>query len=86
VYDDNFLFAANKHDKGEKKVLGNTFAAGGGYEEGVELIHLLATHISTAKFISRKLAIRFVSDAPPQTLVDKMTRTFLDKNGHIKEV
>jgi uncharacterized protein (DUF1800 family) len=86
VYDDNFLFAANKHDKGEKKVLGNTFAAGGGYEEGVELIHLLATHISTAKFISRKLAIRFVSDAPPQTLVDKMTRTFLDKDGNIKEV
>jgi len=86
VYDDNFLFAANKHDKGEKKVLGVTFPAGGGYEEGEKLIHLLATHPSTAKFISKKLAVRFVSDAPPQSLIDKMAKTFLEKDGDIKEV
>jgi len=86
VYDDNFLFAANKHDKGEKKVLGVTFPEGGGYEEGTKLIHMLATHPSTAKFISRKLAVRFVSDVPAQSLVDKMTKTFLDKEGDIKQV
>lgn len=55
VYDDNFLFAANKHDRGEKKVLGQTFPAGSGYEEGVKLIHMLATHSSTARFISKNL-------------------------------
>lgn len=86
VYDDNFLFAANKHDRGEKKVLGVLFPAGGGYEEGLKLIHLLATHPSTAKFISKKLATRFVSDAPPQSLVDKMTSTFLATEGDLKEV
>ncbi len=86
VVEDNFLFAANKHDKGEKKVLGVNFPADGGYEEGVKLIHLLATHTSTAKFISHKLAIRFVSDNPPQSLVDKMAKTFLEKEGNIKEV
>jgi uncharacterized protein (DUF1800 family) len=86
VYDDNFLFAANKHDHGEKKVLGTTFPAGGGYEEGVKLVHLLATHPSTAKFIARKLAVRFVSDVPPQSLVDKMAKSFIDKDGDIKEV
>ncbi len=86
VYDDNFLFAVNKHDKGEKKVLGQTFSAGGGYEEGVRLIHILATHPSTANFIARKLAVRFVTDNPPQSLVDKMAKTFLDKEGDIKEV
>lgn len=86
VYDDNFFFAANKHDKGEKKVLGHVFPAGGGYDEGVKLIHILATHPSTAKFISRKLAVRFVSDDPPQTLVDKMAKTFSEKEGDIKEV
>jgi hypothetical protein len=86
VYDDNFVFAANKHDGGEKIVLGTTFPAGAGYEEGVKLIHLLATHPSTAKFISKKLAVRFVSDAPPQSLVDKMAKTFLEKEGDIKEV
>ncbi|HVF96748.1 MAG TPA: DUF1800 domain-containing protein, partial [Flavisolibacter sp.] len=57
VYDDNFVFAAAKHDKSEKKVLGVTFSAGGGYEEGVKLIHLLATHSATARFISKKLAV-----------------------------
>ncbi|HVF80458.1 MAG TPA: DUF1800 domain-containing protein [Flavisolibacter sp.] len=86
VYDDNFLFAANKHDGGEKKVLGTTFPAGAGYEEGVKLIHLLATHPSTAKFIAKKIAIRFVSDAPPQSLVDKMAKTFLHNDGDIKEI
>jgi len=86
VHDDNFMFAAQKHDKGEKKVLGVTFPAGGGYEEGLKLIHLLATHPSTAKFISKKLATRFVSDAPPQSLVDKMAKTFLEKEGDIKQV
>lgn len=86
VYDDNFYFAANKHDKGEKKVMGVTFPAGGGYEEGIQLIHLLATHPSTAKFIARKLAVRFVSDAPPQSLIDKMAKTFSEKDGDIKEV
>lgn len=86
VVDKDFLFAANKHDKGEKKILGVVFPAGGGYEEGLQLIHLLATHTSTAKFISRKLAVRFVSDNPPQSLIDKMTKTFLEKEGDIKEV
>lgn len=86
VVDGDFVFAANKHDKQEKKVLGVTFAAGGGYDEGVKLIHLLATHKSTAKFISRKLAVRFVSDNPSQSLVDKMAKTFFETNGDIKEV
>ena len=86
VYDDNFLFAANKHDKGEKKVLGQAFTSGGGYEEGVRLIHILSTHPSTAKFISRKLAIRFVSDNPSQSLIDKMAKTFIEKEGDIKQV
>ena len=86
VVDGDFLFAANKHDKGEKKVLGVKFPAGGGYEEGEKLIHMLASNPSTAKFISKKLAVRFVSDNPPQSLIDKMAKTFLEKNGDIKEV
>lgn len=86
IMDGDFVFAANKHDKQEKKVLGVTFAAGGGYDEGVKLIRMLAAHKSTAKFISRKLAVRFVSDNPPQSLVDKMAKTFQETNGDIKEV
>lgn len=85
-HDGDFLFAMNNHDISEKKVLGKTFTAGGGYEEGVSLFKMLANHPSTAKFISGKLAVRFVADEPPASLVDKMANTFLKKNGHIKEV
>ncbi|GGK73517.1 hypothetical protein GCM10011405_22040 [Rufibacter glacialis] len=86
VLEEDFRFAANKHDKGKKVVLSKEFAANGGYEEGVELIKLLAHHPSTARFISKKLAVRFVNDNPPQTLIDKMAKTFTEKGGDIQQV
>ena len=86
VHDGDFLFAVNRHDNKEKTVLGKTFAANGGYEEGVKLLSMLAHHPSTAKFICKKIAVRFVSDNPPESLIDKMTKTFIDKDGDIKEV
>jgi uncharacterized protein (DUF1800 family) len=86
VHEGDFFFNANRHDKGEKTVLGHVFPAGGGYEEGVELLGMLAQHPSTARFISRKLAVRFVSDEPPASLIDKMAKTFLERNGDIRQV
>lgn len=86
VHEGDFLFNANRHDKGEKKVLGLNFAAGGGYEEGGQLLEMLASHPSTAAFITRKIAVRFVSDNPPQSLLDKMAKTFREKRGDIRQV
>lgn len=86
VRNGDFLFTPNRHDMGAKTVLGKQFAANGGYEEGVELLQMLAQHTSTASFISRKLAVKFVSDNPPQSLIDKMAKTFRDKKGDIKQV
>ena len=50
------------------------------------MLHILAHNPNTAHFISQKLAMRFVSDDPPATLVERMTRTFLKKDGDIREV
>lgn len=86
VHEGDFLFAMNRHDNGEKVVLGKKFPAGGGYDEGVKLLEMLAQHASTAKFISKKIAIRFVSDNPPQSLIDKMAKTFTHSDGDIKQV
>ena len=86
VHEGDFLFAVNRHDNQEKLVLGKKFPANGGYEEGVQLLTMLAHHPSTAKFISRKIAVRFVSDNPPQSLIDKMAKTFMEKDGDIKQV
>src|ERR1700761_6512086 len=85
-HDSDFFFNMNRHDKGDKVVLGHVFPAGGEYEEGVELLNMLAHHPSTAKFICNKIAVRFVSDEPPATLVDKMAQTFEEKNGDIRQV
>ena len=86
VHDGDFLFTPNRHDTGEKTVLGKHFKPGQGYEEGLQLLKLLADHPSAAKFISTKIAIRFVSDEPPGSLIDKMSKTFRETNGDIKKV
>jgi uncharacterized protein (DUF1800 family) len=86
VKDGDFLFVPTRHDNEEKTVLGKKFVANGGYEEGVELLNMLAHHKATAKFISKKLATRFVNDQPDPKLVDKMTKTFLSTEGDIKQV
>ncbi len=86
VHEGDFLFTPNRHDRTEKTVLGKNFGPNGGYQEGVDLLTMLAQKPAAAKFISRKIAVRFVSDNPPQTLVDKMAATFLKKKGDVKEV
>jgi uncharacterized protein (DUF1800 family) len=86
VHDGDFLFNPNRHDMTQKTVLGHVFPAGGGYEEGLDLFNLLSHHPSTARFICREIAIRFVSDTPSISLVDKMTKTFIQKNGDIKAI
>ena len=81
-----FQFNPVMHDRGEKVVLGTKFPRGGGEDEGVKVIDLLAAHPSTAKFISRKLAQRFVADDPPQVLVDRMAATFTKTGGDLRAV
>lgn len=86
VHDGDFLFMPTRHDNGEKVVMGKRFPANGGYKEGVELLAMLAHHPSTAKFISGKLATRFVNDHPSPLLVEKMAKTFAKTDGDIKQV
>ena len=80
-----FTFEERTHEPGDKIVLGHRIKPKG-EKEGLEVLHILAHHPSTAKFVCTKLAMRFVSDDPPQTLVDRMAQTFLKKDGNIREV
>jgi uncharacterized protein (DUF1800 family) len=82
----DFYFNQFMHDDGEKTVLGKKVSSGGGIKDGYAVIHMLATHPSTAKFISTKLARKFVSDNPPPALVARMSQTFLKTDGDIREV
>ncbi len=80
----DFLFRGDKHDEGEKIILGKKYNGKDGYEEGVAVLNSLASHTSTAKFISTKMAIRFVSDEPSQALIKALTNTYQQTDGNIK--
>jgi uncharacterized protein (DUF1800 family) len=81
-----FRFAPQLHDEGEKIVLGHRIKAGGGQHDGEEVLDLLAEHPATARFISTKLARRFVSDTPPQALIDRAANTFRETHGDLRAV
>lgn len=80
-----FQFDERRHEPGTKKALGQKYKEHGEME-GRELLHYLASRPATAQFLSRELAIRFVSDDPPQTLVDRMAKTYLSSGGDISAV
>jgi uncharacterized protein (DUF1800 family) len=81
-----FFYNDKLHDKGEKIVLGHVIAAGGGIDDGEQVLDILARHPSTAHFISKELAQHFVADNPPESLVNRMAQTFRSTNGSIREV
>jgi uncharacterized protein (DUF1800 family) len=80
-----YHFEERRHEPGAKMVLG-TRVSENGEREGLEVLHMLASSPATAQFISNKLAIRFVSDTPPQALVDRMAKAFVTSQGDIKTV
>jgi uncharacterized protein (DUF1800 family) len=80
-----FEFDERKHEPGSKTVLGTTIHENG-MNEGLQVLHMLATSPATARFISTKLAVRFVSDDPPASLIDRMTQSYLASGGEIKAV
>ncbi len=77
-----FEFNPNRHDYGDKQLLGRTIR-GRGLAELDEALDLLSRQPATAHFISRKLAVFFVSDNPPPTLVERMAQAFLRSDGDV---
>jgi uncharacterized protein (DUF1800 family) len=80
-----FEFNGRRHEPGTKVVLGHTVRENG-EAEGMEVLHLFAMSPATARFLSTKLATEFVSDTPPKSLVDRMTKTYLKTHGDIRQV
>jgi uncharacterized protein (DUF1800 family) len=79
-----FLFRGDQHDAGSKQVLNRTFGPDQGLEEGEAALRMLAAHPSTARFLSRELAVHFVSDDPPAELVDRLAQDFMKSGGDIR--
>lgn len=81
-----FVYNDRMHDKGRKVVLGHVIPAGGGMNDGLEVLKILARSPETAHRISFELAQRFVADDPPPSLVNRMARTFLRTDGDLRRV
>jgi len=81
--DGSFEFHPMAHDRGSKRVLGTEIPAGGRMEDGERVLDLLAVHPSTARFIARKLAQKFVMDSPPPALVERVAQVFLRTGGDL---
>ncbi len=79
-----FLFRPQAHDADEKTVLGVPLAGGRGVEDGEQVLDILAKHPSTARYITRKLVVRFVSDSAPTALVDRCSGVFSTSDGDIR--
>jgi uncharacterized protein (DUF1800 family) len=80
-----YKFEERRHEPGTKVVLGTKISESG-EAEGLQVLHMLATSPATAKFISTKVAVRFVSDTPPPALVERMAKAFVESDGDIKTV
>ncbi|MDZ4287283.1 MAG: DUF1800 domain-containing protein [Prosthecobacter sp.] len=78
------FFKPNWHDNGVKQVLGQTIPAGGGPADLDKLVDIVCSHPSTARFIATKLCKRFVSQTPPDSLVQRVSAEFTRTRGDVK--
>ena len=85
VRDGAFEFNPARHDYGDKTFLGHAIK-GRGLAEVDEAIDILVRHPATAVHLSRQIATYFVSDNPPDALVQKMAQTFKATDGDIAAV
>lgn len=79
-----FVFRPEWHDADAKTILGQSFPAGRGEDDGERVLDLLARHPSTARFVARKLCVRFVSDAPGAALVARAADAFARSDGDVR--
>ena len=80
-----FEFNPARHDFGDKSFLGHTIK-GRGFAEVEEALDVLCRHPATARQVSRKIAMYFAGDNPPDTLVAHLTQTFIRTDGDIASI
>jgi uncharacterized protein (DUF1800 family) len=78
-----FFFDPNRHDFGEKRLLGRSYPAGHGIDEIRQALDQLASHPRTAEHIAGKLARRFLADEPPPDVVRAMAAAWRNSGGRI---
>lgn len=79
--DFGFRFRKNMVEPGPKTVLSVTYPYTGTIEPIHRALEDLALHASTARHLARKLAVHFLSDTPPEPLIDEVATAYLASGG-----
>lgn len=80
-----FVFRPAAHESGPHKVLGKVHAQAG-VQQGRSILRELARHAATARHLSWKLARHLVADEPPEALVTRMARAWIESSGDLPSV
>ncbi|MGN9804379.1 DUF1800 domain-containing protein [Micromonospora sp. L32] len=89
VQDGKYVFRADQHYLGKVKILGFSHANASADPKKADAVidsylRYIALHPSTAQYVARSLATRFVSDTPPKSLVDRLAKTYTVNKGMVK--
>lgn len=77
------FFNRNWAEPGAFQVMGKTYDRGDGPDAIRQVIEDLAGHDATARHVARKLAVHFVSDDPPDSLVRRLAQAFRGTGGDL---
>lgn len=80
-----FVFDAERHEPGAKRLLGNSYPQEGA-AQGEAVLRDIAVRPATATFVATKLARHFIADNPPPDAVARIARAFRDSGGHLPTV
>jgi uncharacterized protein (DUF1800 family) len=80
-----FQFREAFHEPGAKKLLGKSYGDDG-VRQGEAMLRDLAMRPQTARFVCTKLARHFIADDPPQAVIERMTRAWLESRAHLPAV
>ena len=78
-------FDQDKHQKGEKIVLGKKYK-NEGKRELSKVIHDLSQHPQCIKFVSTKLCRHFITDNPTKDMVDPVIKAWTNSNGNLIKI
>ena len=72
-----FLYRDEWHDKNSKLIMGTTFSfdSNNQLKDMQDVLDMLAEHPATSEFLATKLCKRFISDNPPQSIIDSVKDT-----------
>ncbi len=80
-----FVYHADRHEPGAVTILGKRYDAAD-EAQAIDALRDFARHPKTALNVSRRLARHFVAEDPPESLVRRLARVFLDTDGDLKQV